>query len=654
MTATLPSPSIRGEEANLALLFFLYFLQGLPMGLSVSVPLFLASRGASFTDQALFSLSSWPYSLKVLWAPLVDALWTEKYRLGQRKSWVIPVQIITGFSMIALGTYVAEMLGSDELSAAKLDIKALTAVFFLLYFLVATQDIAVDGWALTMLRPENVGFASSANMIGQSIGVTTAYSLFLALDNPSVCDRYIRKPLGLKEDPHHGLVTMAGFMSFWGLVFIVSTLVVWALKVEATHASIHNDNVDEKSVLTDENSLEKDQESNLSPKTHSSRGRKATTSSVADTLQISTSAETNGLSNGSVRKRSNGSESRCSTASSTDEKNKNSIKNAGAEDEEEDNENLVLLNSSTQVTSPSSNEVIQKEKASSLAAESVLTSVWVTYAKSITLLSLPSVVGLVVIMVTIKAGFQTTDRSTNLVLQGRGIPKEALAMLDMLSFPVQMIFQFSLAKASAGPQALSQFVLGTFPYRAAFGLVWLLVVYVALPDNTLNPWAPGDVPWPYLALIFAVSNVHGALQSVMFMGQMSFFNTVSSTNPRLGGTLMTLLNTAANFGSMWCTPIALASIDFFTVNSCTYSAKVAESKGLPVWDAIVQETAEKEVCVGAESAGRCAALGGVCFTKQSGFIISSLLSVGYCIVWYFLMKQRVLQVQNYGKEAWKI
>lgn len=647
---SLPPPSIRGEESNLALLFFLYFLQGLPMGLSVSVPLFLASRGASFTDQALFSLSSWPYSLKVLWAPLVDALWTEKYRLGQRKSWIIPIQIITGISMIALGTYVAEMLGSDEREAAKLDIKALTAVFFLLYFLVATQDIAVDGWALTMLRTENVGFASSANMIGQSIGVTTAYSLFLALDNPSVCDRYIRKPLGIKEDPQHGLVTMAGFMSFWGVVFIFSTLIVWALKKEATHASIHDDKIgDEKPVLSESSSLEKVQTAHVS---HSPRGRKATTGAVSE---ICTESETPAVASGAVRKRSNGSESRLSVASSTEEKSKSVSKGGASEEEEEDdNENLILLNSPAQATSTSSTAAEDNKMSSPAVNESVMKSIWVTYAKSLTLLSLPSVLNLVFIMVTIKAGFQTTDRSTNLVLQGRGIPKEALAMLDMLSFPVQMAFQFFLAKASAGPQALSQFVLGTFPYRTAFGLIWLLVIYVALPDNTLNPWSPGDVPWPYLALIFFVSNIHGALQSVMFMGQMSFFNTVSSANPRLGGTLMTLLNTASNFGSMWCTPIALSSIDFFTVNSCSYSAKVAASKGLPSWDAIIEAAAENEICVGAESVGRCAALGGACVSRQNGYVISSLLSVGYCIAWFFIMRQRVIQVQTYGKEAWKI
>ena len=35
---------------------------------------------------------------------------------------------------------------------------------------MATQDIAVDGWALTMLLRENVGYASTCNSIGQAIG----------------------------------------------------------------------------------------------------------------------------------------------------------------------------------------------------------------------------------------------------------------------------------------------------------------------------------------------------------------------------------------------------------------------------------------------------------------------------------------------------
>ena len=152
-------------------------------------------------------------------------------------------------------------------------------------------------------------------------------------------------------------------------------------------------------------------------------------------------------------------------------------------------------------------------------------------------------------MVTLKAGFQTTDRATGLVMQGRGVPKEALAMLDMVSFPLQLGVQLALAHASAGARPLERLVLWAFPLRAAFGLLWLLVVYVLLPDRSADPWTPDGVPWSVLALVFAVSNAHGAVQSVMFMGQMAFFSQVSRTSPRLGGSYMTLLNTVTNLGS---------------------------------------------------------------------------------------------------------
>ena len=46
---------------------------------------------------------------------------------------------------------------------------------------MATQDIAVDGWALTMLSKRNVGLASTCNTVGQTIGYFSAYTGFLSL-----------------------------------------------------------------------------------------------------------------------------------------------------------------------------------------------------------------------------------------------------------------------------------------------------------------------------------------------------------------------------------------------------------------------------------------------------------------------------------------
>lgn len=72
-------PGIRGELGNILLLLFLYVLQGIPLGLAGSIPLILQSKSVSYKDQAFFSFVFWPFSLKLFWAPLVDALYFSSF-----------------------------------------------------------------------------------------------------------------------------------------------------------------------------------------------------------------------------------------------------------------------------------------------------------------------------------------------------------------------------------------------------------------------------------------------------------------------------------------------------------------------------------------------------------------------------------------------
>ena len=166
---------LRGDHANVALLLLLYTLQGVPMGLAASVPLLLQERGATYSQQSLFSFVSWPFSLKLLWAPLVDGYYSA--RIGRRRSWLLPAQMLCALLMISSSSSVDFYLGDIPKPAAagvrapaddgggagsgargagvegrRPAVYELTCVFFVLYLLMATQDIAVDGWALTMLQ----------------------------------------------------------------------------------------------------------------------------------------------------------------------------------------------------------------------------------------------------------------------------------------------------------------------------------------------------------------------------------------------------------------------------------------------------------------------------------------------------------------------
>jgi len=152
---------LKGDRLNVALLMLLYVLQGIPLGIAASIPYLLQSRHISYKEQAVFSFVFWPFSLKLLWAPLVDSIYLPAF--GRRKSWLVPTQYLIGIFMFILScsSSVDEVVkpASSTDSAVSINITLLTSMFFMLTFLAATQDIAVDGWALTMLS-RYVGFAT--------------------------------------------------------------------------------------------------------------------------------------------------------------------------------------------------------------------------------------------------------------------------------------------------------------------------------------------------------------------------------------------------------------------------------------------------------------------------------------------------------------
>ena len=93
------------------------------------------------------------------------------------------------------------------------DVVPLTVCFLMLYFCCATQDIAVDGWALTILKPRNIGYASTCNTIGQTLGYFEAFVLIMAVVET-------------------GYVSFSVFTTFHGILFIFVTVCVLLFKEE--------------------------------------------------------------------------------------------------------------------------------------------------------------------------------------------------------------------------------------------------------------------------------------------------------------------------------------------------------------------------------------------------------------------------------------
>ncbi|KAF2150121.1 hypothetical protein K461DRAFT_229997 [Myriangium duriaei CBS 260.36] len=212
------------DRRNFMLLVLLYFLQGIPMGLaSGSVPFLLKSH-LSYGQIGIYSLASYPYSLKLLWSPIVDAVWST--RVGRRKSWILPIQTLSGFGMIWLGGRVEQMMvdaGADNGAG----VWNFTGWWFSLVFMCATQDIAVDGWALNLLSPGNLSYASTAQTVGLTAGQFLSHTVFLALNSKDFANKWFRStPLDV------GLLTLGGYLTFFGWFYLVVTFGLAILKRE--------------------------------------------------------------------------------------------------------------------------------------------------------------------------------------------------------------------------------------------------------------------------------------------------------------------------------------------------------------------------------------------------------------------------------------
>lgn len=212
------------DRRNFMLLCVLYFLQGIPMGLATGSVPFLLKPYLSYGQIGVFSLASYPYSLKLLWSPIVDAVWSPTF--GRRKSWITPVQIIAGLAMIYLGGRIEDMMKAAGANGGA-GVWNFTCWWFLLVLFCATQDIAVDGWAITLMSPPNISYASTAQTVGLTAGQFLSYTVFLAFNSADFANRWFRK-----VPSEGGLLSLGTYLTFWGWAYLIVTLALAVMKKE--------------------------------------------------------------------------------------------------------------------------------------------------------------------------------------------------------------------------------------------------------------------------------------------------------------------------------------------------------------------------------------------------------------------------------------
>jgi MFS transporter, PAT family, beta-lactamase induction signal transducer AmpG len=160
-------------DRRLAIMAAYGFLSGLPLPLSgFTFRLWLSDSGASL---AVIGLTAWiglAYSLKFLWAPLLDQTPPLRalHRFGRRRGWLLLVQPALGLAAI--------LLSLSSPSAAPTAAFALAACVALLS---STQDIAIDAWRIEIFPAQHQGVALAAYVWGYRIAMLVSMSGVVAL-----------------------------------------------------------------------------------------------------------------------------------------------------------------------------------------------------------------------------------------------------------------------------------------------------------------------------------------------------------------------------------------------------------------------------------------------------------------------------------------
>ncbi len=159
-----PAPSLWRVILSRRMLvtFIMGFSCGLPLLLTISVlQAWMTDEGVDLTIIGMMSLVGLPYTLKFLWAPVLDRF-TVLF-LGRRRGWLLIAQLALVGAIIGLGM---TQPGKNPWWVA--------FAAFLVTFFSASQDIVVDAYRREDLADEELGLGSSLYVNGYRVGMLLA------------------------------------------------------------------------------------------------------------------------------------------------------------------------------------------------------------------------------------------------------------------------------------------------------------------------------------------------------------------------------------------------------------------------------------------------------------------------------------------------
>ncbi len=155
------------------IILLLGFSSGLPLALSgATLAIWMTDRGVDLGTIGLFSLVGLPYTIKFLWAPVVDALRVPVLSrlFGRRRGWLVFTQLVLAVAIVFLGSLdpvaapFAVALGALIVAAAS-----------------ATQDIVIDAFRVESLDMSEQAAGMASYVFAYRIGMLVSGAGAIAL-----------------------------------------------------------------------------------------------------------------------------------------------------------------------------------------------------------------------------------------------------------------------------------------------------------------------------------------------------------------------------------------------------------------------------------------------------------------------------------------
>ena len=169
MTTPAPKPKKPSTWVSLAKAFtswrtasvtLMSFSSGMPLGLVwIAIPDWMRDIGVDIRIVGLITLAQAPWTFKFLWAPLMDRYVPPK--LGRRRGWAAITQLL-------LFIFTLMLAGVGDHPETPWVVAALAMA---IAFAAASQDIAVDAYAVDVLRPEEQAIAVGARNFLYRVGM---------------------------------------------------------------------------------------------------------------------------------------------------------------------------------------------------------------------------------------------------------------------------------------------------------------------------------------------------------------------------------------------------------------------------------------------------------------------------------------------------